>query len=169
MPTPKRPLRECRDYERQWNDFCVDKNLKDDWLVRLNSLKCLQLISICEGHLVQKARSSRTFPHIKLRAQELLLSGIAGRWDHLRPVISNELHNRFQDGDTYLELELMFRFRWSRGRFPYRENFTVRIHSQRARTSREMDTLTDTWFEQTIHRIEELDNLLFAFCQRAGP
>ena len=28
----------------------VDKNLKDDWLQRLNSLSCLELTNICEGH-----------------------------------------------------------------------------------------------------------------------
>jgi hypothetical protein len=140
--------------------LCVDKNLKDDWLVRLNSLKCLQLISMCEGHSDQKTGSTKTFPHIKLRLQEQFLSSIASHWDQLRPVLSHELHRLFHPTDEYLELELKFRFRWGRARFPYRENLTVRIHNRQSRTSEEMDARAYEWFEQTVNRIEKLDSVI---------
>jgi len=160
MAARKRPHRERRDYEREWNGLWVDKNLKDDWLIRLNSLKCLRPISICEGHFGHKVGSSRTFPHVKLRMQEQFLAGIAGRWDQLKPVISNELPRLFNSSDTYVELELMFRFRWGRGRFPYRENLTLRIHARQARTSEAMDVPTHQWFEQTVSLVEDLDETI---------
>lgn len=160
MPARKRPHRECRDYEGEWNGLCIDKNLEDDWLVRLNSLKCLRPISVCEGHFDQKVGSARTFPHIKLRIQDPFLSGIASYWDQLRPIISDGLHRLFNSEGTYLELELKFRFRWGRGRFPYRETLTVRVHNRHARASEEMDTVTYEWFEQSVGRIEELDGII---------
>ena len=50
--------RRCRDHEKRWRDFCVDKNLEEDWLERLNSLKAFTLIGICEGHHNQRAGSA---------------------------------------------------------------------------------------------------------------
>jgi hypothetical protein len=160
MPARKRPHRACRDYEREWNGRCVDKHLEDEWLVRLNDLRCLRPISVCEGHADQKPGSARTLPHIKLRLQEQLLAGIASQWDSLRPILADELHRLFQTADTYAELELKCRFRWGKGRFPYRETLTFRIHARQARTSKAMDASTYQWFEQTVSCIEELDKAI---------
>ena len=160
MSARKRSHRGCRDYEREWNGFCIDKNLEDNWLLRLNELKCLRPISICEGHSDQKAGSSRTFPHIKLRLLDPLLPGIAGHWDQLKRILPDELKRLFHDGNTYLELELKCRFRRIQERFPYRENLTVRIHGRQARTSQEMEAATYEWFEKTVSRVEELDNVI---------
>jgi len=160
MPARKKPRRACRDYEREWNGLCVDKNLENDWLMRLNSLQCLRPISICEGHLNQKPGSAQTFPHVKLRLKEQFLPGVASHWEQLRSVLSNELHQLLHTADTSLELELKFRFRWGGSRFPYRENLTVRIHCRQARRTEKMDDLTYAWFEQTLDRIEVLDSLI---------
>lgn len=162
MPIPSRSHRECRSYEREWNGFCVDKNLKDNWLVRLNSLKCLRPISICEGHFDKKVGSARRYPHIKLRLQDQFLPDIAGHWSQLKPVIADTLPELFHLADTYVELELMFKLRWGRGRFPYRENLTVRIHARQARMTEDMDAATHEWLERTVNHIEELDQAIEA-------
>ena len=162
MPARKKPRRACRDYEREWNGLCVDKNLENDWLMRLNSLQCFRPISICEGHAARKIGATRTYPHVKLRLQDQFLSGIAGHWDRLKPVISDELHTLFCSADTYVEIDLRFRLRWGGSRFPCREHLSVRIHSRQAKASKEMDAMTYKWFEQTVRRIEKLDGTVAA-------
>lgn len=38
------------NYQRKWRIFDIDKNLKDDWLVRLNNLNLFYVTNVCEGH-----------------------------------------------------------------------------------------------------------------------
>lgn len=156
--------RGCRDFERPWKDLYVDKNLEDEWLARLDGLTSLRVISICEGHYQpdQPAGSSKRFPHIKLRLKEEFLPNISGQWDQLRPAISNELHRLFYCVDTYLDVELKFKFRWGGVRFAYQEDFTVRMNGRRPRDSVEMDPATREWFEQSVNRIEQLDRAIGA-------
>ena len=160
MPARKRPHRECRDYEREWNGRYVDKYLEDEWLVRLNDLRCLRPISVCEGHAGQKPGSYRAFSHLKLRLQEQWLADLVSQWGSLRPLLLDELRRLFHPADTYTELELKCRFRWGKGRFPYRETLTLRIHARQVRTSEAMDAPTTQWFEQTLSYIEELDKTM---------
>jgi len=156
--------RGCKDFERPWRDLCVDKNLEDDWLERLDNLQSLRVISICEGHYHpdQSARSSRRFPHIKLRLKEQFLPDISSQWRQLQPVISNELHRLFYCVDTYLDVELKFRYRWRGVRFAYQEDLTLRINGRCARDSEEMDAATREWFERTVGRVEQLDGAIGA-------
>jgi len=142
----------------------VDKNLEDDWLERLDNLQSLRVISICEGHYYpdQSARSSRRFPHIKLRLKEQFLPDISSQWRQLQPVISNELHRLFYCVDTYLDVELKFRYKWRGVRFAYQEDLTLRINGRCARDSEEMDAATREWFERTVGRVEQLDGAIGA-------
>ena len=142
----------------------MDKNLEDDWLERLGNLQSLQVISICEGHYHpdQSATSSRRFPHIKLRLKEQFLPDISTRWGQLRPVISNELHRLFYCVDTYLDVELKFRFRWRGVRSAYQEDLTLRVNGRRPRESEEMAAAIREWFEQTVDRLEQLDGAIGA-------
>ncbi|HIJ96576.1 MAG TPA: hypothetical protein HPP94_12720 [Desulfuromonadales bacterium] len=50
------------NYQRKWLDYSVDKNLQDEWLVRLNSLKIFYPTNVCEGH----ATCDDAYPHIVL-------------------------------------------------------------------------------------------------------
>jgi hypothetical protein len=138
----------------------VDKNLEDDWLVRLNGLDSLKLISICEGHCRRQTEPLRTPPHIKLRLKESFLPGIACRWDEHKMAVLNEINKLFQAGNTYVNLELKFKLRQSLGRLTYQEDLTLRIHSRQARTSEEMDAETSDWFRQSVSRVEELDRFV---------
>jgi hypothetical protein len=109
---PKRtPRRKCRGHEREWRGFCVDANLEDEWLARLNDLQAFDLISICEGHCNRQAEPSRTPPHIKLRLKERLLRGVASHWDEHKMAVVGKVNRLFETGDTYVNLELKFKLR----------------------------------------------------------
>jgi hypothetical protein len=169
MPPRKTPRRKCRDYEREWNGFCVDRNLEDDWLERLNGLEAFILISICEGHCDRQTEPSRTPPHVKLRLRESLLPCIASRWDEHKMAILSEVNRLFQTGDTYVNLELKLKLRSGTGRLNYQEDLLVRVHSRRARISEELDAETRDWFQQSVSRIEELDSQIARLWGRAHP
>jgi hypothetical protein len=151
--------RKCREHEREWNGLCVDKNLEDDWLVRLNNLETFSLISICEGHCSRQTDHSRTSPHIKLRLKEQFLPGIARRWDENKMAVVSQVNKRFDTGDTFVNLELKFKLRSGAGRMTYQEDLILQIHSRRARIGEEMDIDTRDWFERCVSEIESLDSL----------
>jgi hypothetical protein len=157
------PRRKCRDHEKRWRDFCVDKNLEEDWLERLNRLKSLNLVGVCEGHFDQRPSSASRFPYIGLRLKERLLPGIARDWEELRLSILNEVNKLFPAGDTNFDLELRFKLRAGRGRLIYQESLAVRMRSVQAAGSESMDTRTREWFEQSVKRIEALDAIIWAW------
>jgi len=168
MLPKKTSRRGCRDHEREWRGYCVDKNLEDDWLLRLNDLATFDLISICEGHC-DRSDPPRTPPHIKLKINEDSLPRIATRWDEHKMAVLNAVSRHFQVGDTYVNLELKFKLRSTTGRLNYEENLIMRIHGRRARESEEMDAGTRLWFQQNVERIEELDGLIADLWQEAPP
>lgn len=166
---PKRtPRRRCRDHEREWRGFCVDRNLEDDWLECLNALDTFDLISICEGHCSHQAEPSRTPPHIKMRLKEQFLPDIARRWDEHKMGILGEVNRLFQVGDTYVNLELKFKLRSGTGRLSYQEEMVMRVHGRQARVSEEIDAATCAWFEQSVERIEALDRFVADLWQTRG-
>jgi hypothetical protein len=160
MLPKKTSRRKCRDHEREWRGFCVDKNLEDDWLARLNDLVTFDLISICEGHYGRQTEPSRTPPHVKLRLKENRLPGIASQWDNHKMAILSAVNRLFQTGETYVNLELKFKLRSGTGRLSYQEEMILRIHSRQERDSEEMGEATRTWFRQCVERVEELDRLI---------
>ena len=158
---PRRTARrECRSHEREWKGYCVDKNLEDDWLGRLNGLEAFALISICEGHCDHRSESSGSPPHIKLRLTDDFLPRVATHWDEHKMAVLNAVNQLFQTGDTYVNLELKFRLRSGTGRLNYQEDLIVRIHGLKARASEQMDAKTTDWFQQSVGRVEELDSLI---------
>ncbi len=163
MSTRRARPKKCKDYERLWRDRCVDRNLEDDWLERLNNLNALKLIGICEGHHRQRLSSAGRYPHINLRLNEHLLPDVARNWDHLRADILNEVHNLFQAGDTLFNLELKYKLRSGRGRLTYHEDLTLRIRCDQVRGSAEMDPETYDWFGRSVERIEILDRIVAAW------
>jgi hypothetical protein len=153
----------CKDYERVWRDFCIDKNLQDGWLEHLNSLKTLNLVGICEGHPDRAPGAPGRFPQINLRLKELLLPGIAGHWDDLRSAMLNETAKLFQSGDADVRIELKFWLRAGRGKLIYQEDLTVRVRSYRTRDTAEMDAETCGWFERAVDRIDKIDRAVLAW------
>ena len=156
----KSSRRECRDHERKWRDFCVDRNLEDGWLERLNSLSAFTLIGICEGHGEQRVGSPGRFPHLNLRLKEQLLPGIARNWEELRAALLNEVHRLFQAGETHFNLELKFKLRAGRGKLVYQEELNLRMRCFESRSSEEMGEETRKWFEDAVGSIEALDGIV---------
>jgi len=157
------PSRTCKDYERVWRDLCVDRNLQDDWLDHLNSLKTLNLVGICEGHPSRPPGTPGRFPHINLRMKESFLPGIAGHWENLRSAMLNEASRLFQLGDTDVRIELKFWLRAGRGKLIYQEDLTVRVRSYWTRDTVEMDAETCRWFERAVDRIDKIDRTVLTW------
>lgn len=165
MLPKKTSRRRCQDHEREWRGFCVDRNLEDDWLARLNGLETFDLISICEGHCGRPVEPSRTSPHIKLRLKERYLSDIASHWDAHKMAILGKVNGLFQGGDTYINLELKFKLRSGTGRLSYQEEMIMRVHGRQARAAEEMEPETRAWFQQSVERIEEADHFIASLWQ----
>ena len=151
--------KDCQAHEKRWRDYCVDKNLDERWLEELNDLATLNLISICEGHCIPHKQSSSKFPHINLKLKDKLLPGFVKDWDTMRPKVLNKVHQFFQKGDTFFNLELRFKLRAGRGRLVYQEELTLKLRCFKARDSENMDTESYLWFEQSVESIKSLDNI----------
>ena len=145
-----------------WRDFCVDRNLEDEWLEQLNSLKTLNLVGICEGHPRPPGTPGR-FSQINLRLRESFLPGIAAHWEDLRSAMLNEASKLFQLGDTDVRIELKFWLRAGRGKLIYQEDLTVRVRSYRTRDAVEMDAETCAWFERAVERIYKIDQAVLTW------
>jgi hypothetical protein len=169
MPPRRATHGECREHERQWREYCVDRNLQDDWLERLNQLQVLRLINICEGHHDLQTDPSRKSPHFILQLKDEYLPSVAKSWDRHKMAILEQASRSFQSGDTTGSLELKFRLRWRGGRLAYQEDLVVRIRCQRKRTSMEMDEQTRAWFEQNVDWVEGLDRSIASLWEMVDP
>lgn len=158
----KKPsLKPCKEYERRWRDFCVDKNLEDDWLERLNKLKAFILVGICEGHSNNPFGSSGRYPHLNFSLRKSLLEGIAEDWEYLRTAMLNETGKLFRSDNTNIRLELSFRLRAGQGKFVYHEDMKMKVMSYQARDTEEMGEETRGWFVALIDQIEEIDRVVY--------
>jgi len=153
----------CKDYERRWRDFCVDKNLEDDWLERLNKLKAFILVGICEGHSNNRPQSARKYPHINFRLRKSLLKGIAGDWEFLRVAMLQETGKLFHSDNSSIRLELSFRLRAGQGKFVYHEDLKMKVMRFHERSTEEMGAETRGWFEGLIDQIEEIDRVVYGW------
>lgn len=157
-----RGRRKFREYERRWNGRWVDKNLENEWLIRLNQLNTLKLTSICEGHFNSPRNSVRNFPHIILRVKEPWLSPFVYRWHELKAEIFQKIETIFDHSlaNIFLELEVRFSYRITPRRSSDEENVVIRITRITPRVSTEMDKETFAWFEEIIKKIENFDQFI---------
>ena len=160
MPQRQGPHRQCRDFEREWQDRCVDRGLEDSWLDRLNRLTAFDLISVCEGHPSRQSDAHSTMPHIKLRLREAFLAEVTSQWDDHKLAVVDTVARLFQTGDTYVNLELKLRLRTTTNRLNYQEDMLVRIHRRHRMRSEAMGTGVRDWFDGTVPRVEELDTVI---------
>ncbi len=154
-------VKACKPHERLWENFCVDRNLEDPWLERLNALTTLNLINICEGHY-DRSRLSERSPHLSLRLKASLMPNIAKCWEAQKMALLNHVHTLFDQNESNFNLALAFNLRVGLGRLGYRENLTLRVRYYQARTEATMDAQTHRWFEETVARLEALDAFLAA-------
>lgn len=97
----------CLPHERRWRNYCVDKNLKDEWLERLNALEAFDLISICEGHGSGTDEESRRLPHFNLRLKERFAERLNEVWSEIRSDIGSAIDRCF----TSPHVEVRFEYR----------------------------------------------------------
>ena len=77
----------CRSYERQWRDLCVDRGMRDSWLHAMNSLSCWRVYSSCEGHSTPPeggVLTSTRSPRIWFHASPVIQPALISRWRRLR-------------------------------------------------------------------------------------
>ncbi len=150
----------CRQYERPWREFCVDKNLEDDWLERLNNLKVFDLINICEGHPERATHTATRYAHIYLKLKDSHIRGLGKDWETIRPTLLKDVHRLFQDGKILLNLDLNFKIRSDQGRFVYQEGLRLKLRANEASKTVSLDDFVRSWFETCIHCMEILDKIL---------
>lgn len=153
--------RPCDKYQRPWHGHCVDINLDDNWLERLNNLRVFDLINICEGHPKRVSSTATRHAHIYLKLKETYLRELVKGWEIIRPFLLKEVHCLFQDGSTHLNFNLTFKVRTGRGRFVYQEGLRLKIRANKASDSLDLDPAIQAWFEDAVSCTETLDRVLY--------
>lgn len=137
------------NYTRDWGSFSVDKNLQDDWLIRLNKLKCFYVMGICEGHFSCDDNTALIVLGAKNSYRENLILGIER---------ASELLKKYRDGSSQYSAKVIFDFP---SKFPERTPtgwlFTLSFACSKERTSLKMDKQTEEWFVCTVQSIEKID------------
>ncbi len=149
------PERRCREHERVWNGYYVDKNLKDEWLERLNSLPAFDLINICEGITERQGVITYGLPHIYCKIKPGFSYVVAHRFNDMRIVTA--LQNIPASENTRVELEVKRRFPGHTKAPPYTDHLVLKLTFLKQRFSRHIDKSTERWFERMLHKVEALD------------
>ena len=138
----------CREYERWWvnpdtgEGRCIDKNLTDEWLLRLNRLRILRLKSICEGHLDADNFSQKNTPDISLELTE--------RFENQSERISAEIASM---KNTEPEIE----FAYGHSEFEPKA-FFLNLKCKRKRCSTELEPWVTNWFQRVIELVQSIDS-----------
>lgn len=142
------------DYQRMWQNYRVDKHLKDEWLVRLNNLELFYVTNVCEGHFTCEDKCPRIALMGKRAAVEMLGSLLDDR-EALFSILNSNLAS-----DT------LFDFSYTTGisNDPLsRSNSSVftPIKFSLTRTfprgSLVFDPKTSEWFDLSVSSIERID------------
>lgn len=157
MPVPA--SRQCREYERPWQDRFVDRNLADDWLVALNTLDVFRLISICEGHSEGGGRRA-SGPHINLRLRPELVRAAYAGWDGLSVGLAAEFGRLFRPEDGTAEVELRLPIRLGRDGVHTQPDLVVRLQSLRRRASPELEPWAADWLAAAVGQCRALDEFV---------
>jgi len=146
------------DYQRKWRVYRVDKNLKDDWLVRLNNLKLFYVTSVCEGHFT----CDDNYPTIVLFAKRDFI-------DSLKELFADkELLFSIFDGNFASDTEFTFSYTLGVSTNPNSiisatscTPIKFSLHSKDPRESLLLDDKTSEWFEASVISIERIDEALY--------
>ena len=151
----------CDDFQRPWHGHCVDINLEDAWLERLNNLRIFDLINICEGHPKRISSTATRHAHIYLKLKETYLRDLVKDWETIRPTLLKEVLCLFQDGSTHLNFDLNFKVRTGKGRFVYQEGLSLKLRADKPTNSPGLDPTIRAWFENCITCTETFDQILY--------
>lgn len=160
--------KECKAYERQWRNYCVDKNLDDEWLERLNKLKAFRLVGICEGHMNKRSGSTSKYPHVNLTLRDEIIDRVAQEWPDLKTALLKDAKDIFEDDETKTRLEMNHRLRIRKRKIVSQDEMKIRMVSNRSRDRDPMGKEMRRWFEGCVNRIEDLDRTVYNWHQRTG-
>jgi hypothetical protein len=146
----------CKDYEKPWKNYCVDKGLDDVWLEKLNSLGNFLLINICEGHEKRRGVGEKE-PHIYLRlnySNDNILDGgsIQPFIQQTRALLLNHFPMEFFDAN----LDIDFRVSTKTG-LERLSDCTINIEVAEKFLER-MKENKNQWFEIAIKNIVDFDS-----------
>ncbi len=145
----RRRVRPCRDHERRWRDHCVDINLEDAWLERLNQLRCFHLISICEGH------PGRSRPHVNLKLKQEHHPLIANVFDETRTAVGSIIEADSEHYAMSVEIDRRWRVRTPLRRTPPRDDLVLR--ASRCSQPAAWNEATQSWFDRCVQGVEFVD------------
>lgn len=146
-----------KNYQRKWREYSVDKNLRDDWLERINSLKILEVLSICEGHYT----FDQTHSWIKFCVKDDFYEKFVNYFQD-EIVLLDTLNN-------YISSEICYYCEIIKGisndtkssNFGIIKEVKMSFVSNRPRMSADFTDIDFSWFENTVLTVEKIDGALF--------
>lgn len=148
------------NYQRNWRGYRVDKNLKDDWLIRLNNLHLFNVINVCEGHFTCEDDT----PQIILLAKHDFFDKLKNIFVEREWLLS--IFDEFVASDTRWKFSHTHTIGVSNDPNSIMNNPDFRIKMSLVRNDpREsliLDNKTSEWFEASVNSIERIDEALYA-------
>ena len=160
--------KECKEHEKRWRNYCVDKNLDDEWLERLNKLKAFQLVGICEGHIKRHVDAKSSYRNVNLILRDELMVSVVAKWPELKTEILKEAAEILENNATKTRLEIHHRLRARQGKIISQDALKISMLSNQSRDQDELGDEMRIWFEGCVERIEELDQIVYRWHQRIG-
>lgn len=164
----KNSKKECWAYEKNWGNFCVDKNLDDAWLERLNKLKAFRLVGICEGHQNRRTGSTSRYPNVNLKLRDEFIDPVVRRWPDLKTEMLKEAREIFENNEIKTRIEMSHKLRTRKGKIISQDEMKIRMMSNISREEDEMGEEIRTWFSDCVNRIEEIDRIVYSWYKRIG-
>lgn len=142
------------NYQRNWRNYQVDKNLNNDWLIRLNSLRLFNVINVCEGHYT----CDDQYPMIVLLGK----SDAVGRLGSL--ILEREslllIFNEVVADNTTFNFSHTVGISNNPQSYFNGSNVKMSLSRKNPRMSLDFDSDTFEWFETSVCSIERIDELL---------
>ncbi|MBU2444063.1 MAG: hypothetical protein KJ666_00625 [Bacteroidetes bacterium] len=151
-------------HERLWKRYRVDKNLKDEWLEKLNSFRTLELISICEGHADAKPNSLRQYSHVHFDLSKKLFSYFDSTNKNWKNIIKNKIDTIFDIPNNSLNFSHNFSIRKFDHTSAKDSVILFKLRHSKKRESLDLDLKTTEWFENVIIHCQSFDNYLSKLC-----
>ncbi|MDM7921797.1 MAG: hypothetical protein QUS14_05805 [Pyrinomonadaceae bacterium] len=158
----------CLPHERRWRNYCVDRNLKDEWLERLNALKTFDLISICEGHGSGTDEESRRLPHFNLRLKERLAEQLHTVWSSVRSGIGNAVERCFTSQHVEAKFEYRGGFVKDADGVSPQEIAILKLSSFVRILDFDASFYGAGWFDENVAAAEDFDNEVANILAAAG-
>ncbi len=155
----RRLRRPCREHEREWQGRCVDRNLEDQWLERLNSLKAFDLVSICEGHVDRRNRINSA-PHVNFRLKSEFFNSLITEWREWHDLLDRTAAECFDAASTHFEFELILGTRSTRNGLQRRQVFFVKLRSRTPRSTIDAEESLFDWYENVIPAVTRFDEFM---------